>query len=50
MTKKYELNEMEMELVAGGHPHVRLHPPVNPLKKITQAVHTIKNIIKTIFG
>ena len=50
MTNKYELNAMELEMVAGGGPRIRLRPPGNPIKKITNLVHTIKDIIKNIFG
>ena len=49
MTKKYELNEMELELVAGGQQQIGLCMP-QTIKLVTTVVNKVRKIIKNIFG
>ena len=49
MTKKYELNAMELEQVAGGRQQVGLCMP-QTIKLVTTVVNKVRNIIKNIFG
>ena len=49
MTNKYELNAMELELVAGGRQQVGLHAP-QTIKLVTTVVNKVRDIIKNIFG
>ena len=49
MNSKFELNEMELEQVAGGRPRITLHGPRrNDLQRITEVVHTIKKLIHSV--
>ena len=45
MSKKFELNEMELNTVAGGRPRIRLH---GPRRKPFQLVRDIIDLIRDI--
>ena len=45
MTKKFELNEMELNQVAGGRPRIRIH---GPRRKPFQIIRDIIDLVKDI--
>ena len=50
MNSKFELNEMELAQVAGGHPRIQLHGPRrNSLKRITEVYQTVRKLVKHLY-
>lgn len=49
MTKKFELNEMEMDQVAGGRIRIRLHGPrKNSIKRIKELIDIFRGVKDTV--